>query len=333
MARKSRKSGRTGISGAAVAITAMVFAVVAAPAFGQGLATLEPTLGECRSFVAEKGVPETRPVWENRGYSGWDVCLSMAYDGDMEGSFASADVDGDGRLGASEQSAYMDSVIGSVSGPDRSPLTLDKCAAMVSEHGIPAERPFVDWSNRGYGDAEVCQSLAFDGSLGSSFAAADSNGDGRLDRAEQSSYIASLAAPSDEAASDETASQPESPISEARNESVVRGKYGTNAAEEQYGSAGDGSAGDGNAGVEETTAIPVEPTISAVSDGAATKRPADSTDAARSDEATEPETGVLSAMNDAVQKLLPDTGGIPILSVLGGFALVAGGLLAYRLRR
>lgn len=315
---------------AAATITAAILAMVLAapPAFAQGLATVEPTLAECRAFVEENGVPETRPIWENRGYSGWDVCLNMAYDGDPAGFFASADSDGDGKLDATEQRAYMDSVIGPVSDPNQSPLTLDKCATLVSQHGIPDERPFVDWSNRGYGEAEICQSLAFDGTLATSFAAADANSDGRLDRAEQSSYIASISRGPSGAASDKA----DGPVSDAQDESVVRGQYGTRAAEEQYG----------NAGAEETTAASPEPAISAApAEQAALEQPTpaqptDSTETAETVESAqtdEPEKGVLSAVNDAVRELLPDTGGVPLLGLLGGAALIVGGLLAYRLRR
>ncbi len=307
--------------GIAAALAATVFAMAAAPAFAQGLATVEPTLDECRSFVEGNGVPETRPVWENRGYSGWDVCLNMAYDGDLDGFFASADVNGDGKLGIAEQAAYMDSVIGPVSDPDQSPLTLDKCAGIISEYGVPAERPFVGWSNRGYSDVEVCQSLAFDGTLAASFAAADANADGRLDRAEQSSYIASLAAVATETPASGVAPATASPTSEAQYDSVVPGTE--SAAQSQYA-----NAGAGNAGIEETIApVAAEPTISAVSEDAATEESADP------DASDELEKGVLSAVTDTVKGLLPETGGMPILVVLGGVALLAGGLVASRFHR
>ncbi len=338
-AMMARKTGKAAAITTAIA-TIILAVAFAAPAFAQSLANVEPTLGECRAFVEENGVPQTRPVWENRGYSGWDVCLSMAYDGDLDGYFASNDRNGDGKLGMDEQRAYMDSVIGPVSDPDQSPLNLDRCRAMISEHGIPAERPFVDWSNRGYGEAEICQSLAFDGNLEASFATADSNADGRLDRSEQSSYVASVSRNSEGAA-------PETPSGDARpgsqDENAVNSQYG-NAAEGQYGNAGDEgtrdetagdeSSGGGNAGggaIEETTPVePMEPTISAVSEEPPA---ADSTETAEPSQTDEPEKGVLSAVNDVVQKLLPDTGGVPLLGVLGGVALVAGGFLAYRLFR
>lgn len=327
------KKAATTTAIAAAGILAMVFA---APAFAQGLATVEPTLDGCRAFVGENGVPETRPVWENRGYSGWDVCLSMAYDGDMDGSFAAADADGDGKLNSPEQASYMDSVIGPVSDPDQSPLTLDKCAAMVSEHGVPAERPFVDWSNRGYGEAEVCQSLAFDGALDASFAAADANADGRLDRAEQGAYIASLSgSPSGVASETEDGGS----VSHARDESIVRGQYETSAAGEQYESAGSESAGSAETPSAPEEATAPEPTISAAGvpdEPAATEQPteaAGTVETAESAQAGDPETGVLSAVNDAVRQLLPDTGGIPILGVLGGAVLIIGGFFAYRFLR
>ncbi len=331
MARKTEKMRKT----AATMVATVIFAVVfAAPAFAQGLANVEPTLDECRAFVEENGVPETRPVWENRGYSGWDVCLSMAYDGDLDGYFASNDRNGDGKLGMDEQRAYMDSVIGPVSDPDQSPLNLDKCRAMISDHGIPAERPFVDWSNRGYGEVEICQSLAFDGNLDASFAAADSNADGRLDRSEQSSYVASVSR-NPEAAAPETPS--EAPRPGSQEENAVNSQYG-NAVEGQDEAAGNEATGNEAAVgevAEETTPTgsldSTEPTISAISEEppAAT----DSTETAESSQTAEPEKGVLSAVNDAVQRLLPDTGGVPLLGVLGGLALVAGGFLAYRLFR
>lgn len=325
MMRETRRTARVA---AAAIITAAILATgFAAPAFAQGVATVEPTLAECRAFAEENGLPQTRPVWENRGYSGWDVCLNMAYDGDMEGYFASADANGDGRLGAAEQRAYMDTVIGPVSDPDQSPLTLDKCRNLVSDHGIPAERPFVDWSNRGYGEAEICQSLAFDGNLDASFSSADVNADGRLDHSEQSSYVASFSRASEGVASE---TEGDEPISRSQDESAAHGQYETNAAEEQYG----------NAGQEETTASPTEPTMSSVpavqtepTVPAQPAEPSETDETAESAQTAEPEKGVLSAVNEAVRELLPETGGVPMLGVLGGAILIVGGFFAYRFLR
>ncbi|MGH3087149.1 MAG: hypothetical protein ACRDSJ_07510 [Rubrobacteraceae bacterium] len=294
----------------------LAIALAASPAMAQGLETVEPTLEDCAAFVEENGVPEERPVWENRGYSGWDVCLNMAYDGDLEGYFASADANADGVLDASEQAAYMDSVIGPVGDPDQTPLTLDKCLALVSQHGIPAERPFVDWSNRGYGEIEVCQSLAYDGDLEGSFASADANADGRLDRSEQEAYVASLSGGSEEVPT-ETADDGES-TSQAQDESVVNDQYENTGLEETTPSP------------VETTTAPSEPVISAP-----TTEPTQIAEEPAQIEPVEParEQGVLSAVNTAVQKLLPETGGVAILGVLGGAALIAGGFFAYRFFR
>lgn len=298
-----------------VAVTAMVVTLslfTAAPALAQGLATVEPTLEDCRAFVAENGVPETRPVWENRGYSGWDVCLNMAYDGDLAGYFASADANGDGRLDLAEQASYMDSVIGPVSDPDQSPLTLDKCLAAISAHGVPAERPFVDWSNRGFGEVEICQSLAFDGDLASSFASADSNGDGRLDRAEQSSYVASLTSNASESTTTNGGS-----VSVAQDESVVNAQYASAGTSERTTTE-----------PEITTQAPpeTEPTVSEAQE-TTSGQPAETR------ETPEPKQGVLSAVTDAVKDFLPETGGVSLLGILGSAALITGGFLAYRFLR
>lgn len=306
-----RRAATTAVTTAVTVVLAMVLAAV--PAFAQGLENVEPTLAECQAFVQENGVPETRPVWENRGYSGWDVCLNMAYDGNLAGYFASADANADGRLDAVEQGAYMNSVLGPMSDPDQSPLTLDKCRALISKNGVPAERPFVDWSNRGYGEVEVCQSLAYDGNLEGSFASADTNADGRLDKAEQGAYIASMTRGAGQA------------TSQAQDESVVHGQYQASHAQEQYEDSGS------NAAQTETTTpeftIPAEPAISAPPVGEPT---ASTASVEPVEEEPEERQGVLSAVNTAVEGMLPSTGGVTILGVLGSAALLTGGFLAYR---
>lgn len=182
-------------------VFALLFVGSVGSAFAQqGPQTIEPTLEECRAFVDENGVPDERPFGENRGYSGWDVCLSLAYDGDLAGGFAASDGDGDGVLSAAEQRVYVSRVMGGRpvgdSGPV-DPVTIEKCRAMVEENGLPASDPLATISGGSRAEFEVamCQSLAMSGDLDSAFAAADVNDDGALDLPEQTDYQRSVAAP------------------------------------------------------------------------------------------------------------------------------------------
>lgn len=342
-----------------VSILAMLL-TSAVPAFAQderGPDTIEPTLAECQTFVGDHGVPEERPVWENRGYSGYDVCLSMAYDGDLEGYFASSDTNGDGLLDIAEQSAYLDSVIGPVSDPEQSSLTLEKCQALVAEYGIPSERPFVDWSNRGYTDVEVCQGLAFDGDLEGSFGYWDKNTDARLDRAEMEAAVQGLSqvAPPDAETDANGVETPNSTGTEARAETTVdqaaepedsplasehpedpRAEFAADQAAEAEDTAVRGQYA--NSGVAQnqsentiqngpTTTATTESTVpTTTTDTAEPTAPTTTTDTAEPPQ----QRGVLSAVNSVVEGVLPSSGGIMILGVAGAGVMISGGFLAYR---
>lgn len=354
----------------AVCLSVFGLSLFAAPAFGQGLGTVEPTLAECEAFVADNGVPAERPVAPNRGYSGYDICLNMAYDGDLPGYFAGADASGDGVLQAGEQRAYLDTVIGPVSDPDQTGLTVEKCQALVSEYGIPAERPFVDWGNRGYGEVDVCQALAYDGDLAGGFAAWDSNADGRLDRSETNALVGSYGE-GDAATEAETPERTPSVAagSGRQNENSAEGPTsgqgaagsGAGQAEgetgevESGGTYGEATIPSGSAAVSEqyeqygeaTGAVApnqeAEATIPAYSEDAGEETTgSEETDedtassggeqqaGASGEENAEPQQGVLSAVSSFVDSVLPSTGGVALLGIAGGVVLIGGGLLAYR---
>lgn len=345
-------SGFTGI-GRIVALAVVAAVLFPAAAVAQeGPSTIEPTLAECEAFVQENGVPAERPVGQNRGYSGYDICLNMAYDGDLPGYFAANDINADGALQSGEQRAYLDSVIGPVSDPDQSPLTLGKCEALVVRYGIPAERPFVDWGNRGYGEVDVCQALAYDGNLAGSFAVWDANGDGRLDRTETGAAVAGLGQPPGvastvqpseetpdtsletgaqvEAASGDAPATVEGEAGAQGGESTAPGE-GTAAAGAQYGDEDASNEATGAVIGEAEATIPAyeeETTATASGEGAGTEAV----------EEPEPSSGgqprgVVASVGEFVSNVLPSTGGVALAGLFGGAVLVGGGFLAFRFLR
>lgn len=348
-------SGFTGI-GRIVALAVVAAVLFPAAAVAQeGPSTIEPTLAECEAFVQANGVPAERPVGQNRGYSGYDICLNMAYDGDLPGYFAANDTNADGALQSGEQRVYLDSVIGPVSDPDQSPLTFGKCEALVGRYGIPAERPFVDWGNRGYGEVDVCQALAYDGNLAGSFAVWDANGDGRLDRTETGAAVAGLGQPPGVAstiqplqeapgASGETGVQGETTSGDAptgaegESGGEVRGGgmnpaaapgEGSSAAGGQYGDANapDETTGEETRDAEATIPVYQEETTATGSDEGA------DTEAGEEPSSGDQPQGVVASVGKFVSNVLPSTGGIALAGLFGGAVLAGGGLLAFRFLR
>lgn len=321
-----------------------------APGFAQGLEAIEPTLAECEAFVQENGVPSERPVAQNRGYSGYSVCMNMAYDGDLPGYFASADTDEDGVLQSPEQRAYLDSVIGSASDPDQSPLTVEKCRALVGEYGIPEQRPFADWGNRGYGDVEVCQAMAYDGDLTGSFATWDANGDGRLDRAETSAAVEGFGQlggtptpPARDTATTETTSENDdvpadvgaaagsTPAPNGGSQGQAGGAGaavgGSNSGEVAPSAAGDQyEATTGATGDESTGPAEAEATIPPYAEETTTP-------AAPVEAEQEPQGGIVALVGSLIGRTLPSTGGFALFGLLGGVVLIGGGFFAYRMFR